>query len=260
MTTIITATLAIALYLIASILGWKDQAKPVLRYLLMAAVLLHLFFVYQNLWPATGLDLGFFSIFTLVGWLCAVLLWFTTLRQPLHSLGIIVYPFAALSVGLRLVFSTPHTLSLEPTVGLELHILLSVLAYSLLSIAVIQAILLFVQDARLRQHHPGGFTRSLPPLETMESLLFRMITLGFSVLSLSLLSGMIYLEDMFAQHLVHKTILSFIAWGLFAILLIGRWRFGWRGQIAIRWAITAFITLMLAYFGSKFVLELVLQR
>ncbi len=151
-------------------------------------------------------------------------------------------------------------MTLELSVGLESHIVLSILAYSLLSIAAVQSILLFIQDARLRQHHPAGFIRSLPPLETMEGLLFKIIALGFLMLSLSLLSGLIYLEDMFAQHLVHKTILSIIAWGLFAILLFGRWRFGWRGQIAIRWTITAFVVLMLAYFGSKFVIELILQR
>ena len=79
-------------------------------------------------------------------------------------------------------------------------------------------------------------------------------------LTISLLSGLFYLEDILAQHLVHKTILSFGAWLLFGILLWGRFQFGWRGRTAIRWTISGFVFLMLAYFGSKFVIELVIQR
>ena len=94
----------------------------------------------------------------------------------------------------------------------------------------------------------------------MERLLFRMIAVGFILLSVSLLSGLVFLEDIFAQHLIHKTVLSIAAWGVFALLLWGRWRLGWRGRIAIRWTLAGFAVLMLAYFGSKFVLELVLQR
>ena len=94
----------------------------------------------------------------------------------------------------------------------------------------------------------------------MESLLFQMIATGFTLLTLALVTGVLFLEDIFAQHLVHKTVLSIIAWGVFAILLWGRWRFGWRGRVAIRWTIGGFIFLMLAYFGSKFVLELIINR
>ena len=134
---------------------------------------------------------------------------------------------------------------------LRLHVLTSMLAYSLLTLASAQAILLAVQDNHLRRHHPGGFIRALPPLQTMESLLFEMIGVGFALLSVALVTGFIYLEDMFAQHLVHKTVLSIAAWCAFAVLLWGRWRFGWRGRTAIRWTLGGFIALMLAFFGSK---------
>ena len=102
------------------------------------------------------------------------------------------------------------------------------------------------------------YDRMMPPLTTMESLLFDAIIIGFVCLSVSLVSGMVFLEDMFAQHLAHKTVLSIIAWLVFAILLTGRWMVGWRGRTAIRWTLGGFISLMLAYFGSKFVLELIL--
>ncbi len=227
----------------------------------LIAVILHGWILYHNIFynPA-GLDLGFFTIFSLVGWLVALLLLTTSFRQPIECLGILVLPFTALALLLRLISDQHHYIPHGLDIGLKFHITISILAYSLLSIAMVQALLLYVQDAHLHNKRPGGFIRSLPPLQTMETLLFRMIGLGFMVLSISLLSGMLFVEDLFAQHLVHKTILSIIAWLIFAILLGGRWRFGWRGRIAVRWAMTAFVMLMLAYFGSKFVVELVLQH
>ena len=103
------------------------------------------------------------------------------------------------------------------------------LAYSLLTLAAVQAILLAIQDHHLRSRHPGGFVRGLPPLQTMESLLFEMIAAGFVLLTLALVSGFAFLENMFAQHLVHKTVLSTLAWLVFGGLLLGRFRYGWRG-------------------------------
>jgi ABC-type uncharacterized transport system permease subunit len=142
----------------------------------------------------------------------------------------------------------------------DAHILLSILAYSVLSIGALQAVLLAVQEKHLREKRPGGFIRALPPLQTMETLLFRMIGAGFILLSLALVSGALFVQDLFAQHLVHKTVLSIVAWAVFAILLWGRQRFGWRGRTAIRWTLSGFFSLMLAYFGSKWVLEVVLGR
>lgn len=141
---------------------------------------------------------------------------------------------------------------------LELHVLISVSAYSILILAALQAVLLRVQDSHLHGKHPGGFVRLLPPLQTMERLLFQIIGIGFLLQSLSLLTGFIFLEDMFAQHLVHKTVLSVAAWVVFAVLLWGRWRFGWRGRVAIRWTLTGVLFLLIAYLGSKLVLELIL--
>jgi ABC-type uncharacterized transport system permease subunit len=94
----------------------------------------------------------------------------------------------------------------------------------------------------------------------METLLFQMIGTGLFFLSISLVSGFIFIEDLFAQHLVHKTVLSIIAWIIFSSLLIGRFRYGWRGKTAVRWTLTGFFLLLLAYFGSKLVLEIILHR
>lgn len=266
---LLPALAAILMYLLAGGLLWRRlvsgaPAAPATRLRLLApgliAVVLHGVLLWQVLFTPAGVDVGFYTIFTLVGWLAALLLLLSALSRPVESLGIVVLPFTAVTVLLRLLSDERHILARDLAAGLEFHILVSILAYSLLSIAVVQAILLYFQDAHLHNKQPGGIVRALPPLETMETMLFQMIGLGFIVLSISLLSGGLYLEDILAQHLVHKTVLSIVAWILFGILLWGRVQFGWRGRVAIRWTIAAFIVLMLAYFGSKFVIELVLQR
>ena len=136
--------------------------------------------------------------------------------------------------------------------------MISVVAYSLIMLGAIQALLLAYQDYSFRTHNPGGFIRYLPPMHDMETLLFQFLGFGFVCLSASLLTGFLFLEDIFAQHLVHKTVLSIVAWFILAVLLFGRFQFGWRGKTAIRWTLSAFAFLMLAYFGSKLVLEFIL--
>ena len=123
----------------------------------------------------------------------------------------------------------------------------------------VAALLLLLQDHHLKHKHPSGLIRNFPPLQTMESLLFGFLWAGWLLLSLSLLSGWLFFEDLFAQHLVHKTVLSCIAWVVFAVLLAGRHQLGWRGHKAIRWTLAGFCLLMLAYFGSKLVREFILH-
>lgn len=252
----------------AGYLLWRlrlgPEAPPVGRMRLMAiaglALVLHAFVLYQRVWTGAGLDLQFFNAVSLVAWLIALVWLVTALTQPVENLGITILPAAFLALLLELL-APPGVRRTEGfSFALDAHILLSLLAYSVLAIAAVQALLLAVQEKHLRDRHPGGFIRALPPLQTMETLLFRMLGTGFALLSLALASGFAFLEDVFAQHLVHKTVLSITAWLIFALLLWGRWRFGWRGRTAIRWTLGGFAALMLAYFGSKWVLEVVLKR
>ena len=225
-----------------------------------AALLLHAFMLYFELFTAGGLNLSFFNAVSLAAWTVAGMLLVSSLSKPVENLAILALPVAAITVLLDLRYPGNHLLDQSAGWALRVHVLTSMLAYSLLTLASAQALLLAIQNNHLRRHHPGGFIRALPPLQTMEALLFEMISLGFLLLSVALVTGFAYLEDMFAQHLVHKTVLSIVAWIAFAILLWGRYRFGWRGRTAIRWTLVGFAVLMLAYFGSKAVIELILQR
>ncbi|MDQ3731070.1 MAG: cytochrome c biogenesis protein CcsA, partial [Pseudomonadota bacterium] len=177
-----------------------------------------------------------------------------------ETLAIMVLPVAAVTLALDQFMPNQPVIAAPAGSSLQIHILISLVAYSLLSIAALQALVLAVQDWQLHNHRPGGLIRALPPLQWMEDLLFQLIAVGFALLSVSLLTGFFFLEDIFAQHLVHKTVLSIVAWLVFAVLLFGRMRFGWRGRTAIKWTLSGILALMLAYFGSKLVLELILQR
>lgn len=265
---ILTITsLAIVLYLTVSLLLGRrlvsgvaagQGARLALISLGLGAVILHAVLAYNSIVTGAGINLGFYNAASLVMGLIALLMLLAAISQPIENLGIVVLPLAALALLLDQVFSSQHILATAGAQNIEIHIILSLLAYSLLSLAALQAVLLAVQDYQLRHKHPGGFMRALPPMRVMESLLFQIIAVGFFLLSLALLSGIIYLDDIFAQHLVHKTVLSILAWLVFAILLFGRWKAGWRGRTAIRWTLGGFLALLLAYFGSKLVLEVIL--
>lgn len=267
--TVTAPIIAALLYLAAgALLSWRlaqglnasAASKSVAQVLWFAALAVHLPSLYSDIVTPQGLNLAFFNVLSLVTDVIALILLFSSMVRPVMNLGVFVLPLAAIAAILRAAFpmATAHVAYADP--GLQAHILLSILAYSLFSIAAVQAILLAVQNHHLRHRHPGGFIRALPPLETMEQLLFQMIAIGYGFLTLSLVTGALNLSNVFAQHLVHKTVLSIFAWVLFSVLLWGRHHFGWRGRTAIRWTMGGFVVLMLAYFGSKFVLELILKR
>jgi ABC-type uncharacterized transport system permease subunit len=144
--------------------------------------------------------------------------------------------------------------------GIDLHIALSLVAYSVLMIAAFQAVLIAIADRQLRRKRPLRIMRLLPPLATMEVLLFQLLTVGLFLLTLGLLSGFMFVHDLFAQHLVHKTVLSLLAWLVFAVLLWGRYLRGWRGRIAVRYTLAGFLLLAVGFFGSEVVLQLILKR
>jgi len=203
------------------------------------------------------LNFSFFNSLSVTAWFTVILLLLYSIGRPVLALGLIVFPMSAVVVGCALIFARQHALSVEPE--LQWHVLISVIAYALLTMAAVQSVLVALQDRRLRTHRTGGVLNALPSLKLMEQVLLQLLIASFLLLLLALITGFIFLDDLFAQRLVHKTALSILALVLLAILLIGHFRFGWRGQKAARMTLGAYIALLLGYFGSKFVKELLLS-
>jgi len=225
----------------------------------LAGLLLHCLALHNSMVSAAGINLGFYNALSLVSVFITLFTLIAVWRYPVEILAIILLPIATITMMLNFNNETQHVLDTGTSNALIFHILTSIIAYSLLALAALQAILLSIQNKLLHAHQAGGIVKLLPPLKNMEILLFEVIVVGFIALTISLGSGLIFLENMFAQHLAHKTILSILAWILFLTLLIGHWKMGWRGRVAVRWTLGGFISLMLAYFGSKFVLEVLLS-
>ena len=202
----------------------------------------------------------FFSMLSLIFLVISLLFILSAIKQPIETLAIIIFPFSAIAVFLNINNAAPLTPSVNVNGHLQTHIILSILSYSLLTVAAFQAIFLSFQEKQLHDRHPSRLINCLPPMQLMETLLFRVLFLGLLLLTFALASGFIYLDDIFAQQLAHKTVLSILAWILFTTLLCGRYFLGWRGQKAVKWTYGGYFALMLAYFGSKFVLQLVLNQ
>ncbi|MCZ6566482.1 MAG: cytochrome c biogenesis protein CcsA [Gammaproteobacteria bacterium] len=222
------------------------------------ACALHAIHLYPQTFTKLGLNLTFYNAVSIMLFIISALILILSITKKREFLGLFILPIAVASVALT-IFRPETAASTSSLHGLQIHIVTSLFAFSVLTISALQSILLFSQDRHLRKHSVGSITRALPPLHDTEKFLFQTISVGFVLLSVALGSGFLFLENMFEQHLVHKTILSIIAWIVFALLLAGRWQFGWRGQKAMHWTLGGFGFLILAYLGSKFVQELILS-
>ncbi|QAU33516.1 cytochrome c biogenesis protein CcsA [Janthinobacterium sp. 17J80-10] len=232
--------------------------------------LLHGIALAMDVLSPLALRLGFAVMLSATLWISVAVYWLESRNFPLDGLRPLVLPCAALAVLLPIVF--PGTVvSLEGKPALfSWHVAISLLAYSTLTIAAFHAILMALQESKLHTRSPAAFGGGwfaaaldrLPALLTMEKLLFRMIGLGFALLTLTVLSGVVFSDQLFGQPVKwnHKTIFTMLSWFMFGLLLVGRrWR-GWRGKTALSFTLSGFATLLLAYVGSRFVLEVVLHR
>jgi ABC-type uncharacterized transport system permease subunit len=233
-------------------------AHPLTMAVAGAALLAHLAVSWNQLSTTQGIDFSLMPISVAILFVINLIVIVGSLRQPLHNLFLLLFPAAVALLSIAAFFQGDTQSGKVFTLGLGMHILLSVVAYSLMTIAALEAVFLAYQNRQLHQHHTSGLMRVLPPMQTMESLLFTLVATGFILLTLALATGFAFIEDFFAQHLAHKTVFSILAWVVYAILLWGRFQLGWRGKTATLWTLTGFFTLMLAFWGSKFVLEVVL--
>jgi ABC-type uncharacterized transport system permease subunit len=233
--------------------------RPLLA-LAFAALALHLVNVVVVIRTDAGYDFSFFHIATLFSWVMVAIVLVSSLRKPLENLLLALLPIAVLS----LLSATLLPGSAEPitdlTAGVAVHSILGIVAFSIITVAAVQALLVAWLNRELKRHHFHPALRHAPPLQTMEALLFESIHYGFAALLGVIITGFMFMDDMFAQHLVHKTALTLVSCGVFGVLLWGRHVNGWRGKVALRWIFSGYSVLLLAYFGSKFVLELLLNR
>ena len=223
------------------------------------AVLLHAVTTYQTLTQSGGINLGISPMLSLMALSVVAIVLISSFRRQIDNLFIVIFPIATLTILPEVFFPGEASAKQELATGIFGHILLSIAAYSLLTIAAVQALLLSLGDNMLRNHRPGVL-RNMPPLETIEQLMFEMVAWGLVFLTLSITSGFIFLEDISGPGLWHHTVITLMAWGVFMVLLWGRYQLGWRGAIASRWALSGFVLLALGYFGSKVVIELILSR
>ncbi len=254
--------LAAVLYIVATlVLAWpllRGGAAHARAGLWIAAIAVVVHFAVLVSMHRGGIDLHFFAALSLVGACMAAMCLLVNFMRPIATLGVLVFPIAALL--LLIDTFAPPTAPLPIEWQIKLHVVFALLGYSVLSVAALLAMLLATQEHALRRREFGGFAAVLPPLTLTEALMFQLIAAGFVLLTLTLLSGILFVENLFAQHLIHKTVLSIAAWLVFGTLLFGRWRYGWRGRRAVRLTLSGMALLILAYFGSRFVLEVVLKR
>ena len=232
------------------------------RIAIAAALLIHAAGLYDALFAEVGMRFSFSFALSLMMWLAVLIYWLESFMARMEGMQPMVLPLAALCTALPVFFPNVHLVANASATGFKLHFLAAMLAYSLLTLSALHAIFMGFTENALHKRSVKRSLGSLPPLLTMEKLLFRMLLIGFILLTLTVGSGVFFSEELFGKPLTvdHKTLFAFASWGIFATLLIGRHAWGWRGKRALRWTLAGFALLILAYVGSRFVAEVILGR
>jgi ABC-type uncharacterized transport system permease subunit len=233
----------------------------VAAWILPMALLLHAWIGWHDVATPEGLDLSFVNAVSVVAGLVAAVAWVSGLLATLPAVGTVVLPIAAVASLLPALIVNVHRFNYTGDTIAAVHVAIALGAYAMFLVAALQALLLMGLEKRLRRRMLEPEAAAVPLL-TLERFLFRLIAVGFLLLTLTLVSGMLFTEQLFGKPLVfnHKSVFSVLGWLTFGALLIGRWRYGWRGRVALRWIIAGTVFLFLAYLGSKFVLEVLLGR
>ncbi len=232
------------------------------RLILLAALVGHGLSLRQEIFQGDAMRFSFAIALSVMLWLAIALYWVESFYARMEGLQVIGLPLAALAVVLPAMFPDAHRLANAGSFVFRTHLLMAMLAYSLFTLAAMHATLMAVAEKGLHRGRISPFLAGLPPLLTMEALLFRLIHVAFALLTLTLVSGIVFSETLFGKAFTfnHKTVFAILSWLIFAALLYGRHRHGWRGRLALRWTLAGFMALLLAYVGSRFVLEVLLGR
>ncbi|MEO6975229.1 MAG: cytochrome c biogenesis protein CcsA [Gallionella sp.] len=270
MSNLILSLITSASYCLLAAYFWRAQARgegdllirgPV-GHLVLIPLALHGYLLVQGIFAGGAFDLGLLHALSAILWLTLLVYWVARFFYPIGGLQALVLPMAAVAVVLPELFHTDNILKNTGLFAFRAHLTAALLAYSLFTIAALHAVLISQVEKRLHQATLPRVLRSLPPLMTMETLLFRMIGIGFVLLTLTLASGMVFSEEIFGEawQFNHKVLFGFVSWLVFAVLLWGHHFYGWRGRTAVHWTVGGFVLLLLAYLGSRFVLEVLLHR
>lgn len=231
--------------------------------LVPVALVLHGMLLYRRVIVPDGLDLGIANAISMLVWLTVLIYWLAGLAfEGLAGILGLMAPVAFLAVLLTAVIPTHHIVTYGGDPLFALHFGIAMLAYSLFIVATVHAVVMLAEEKWLHRGLLPPFLKSLPPLLVMEALLFRMLLAAFVLLTLTVVSGVLFSEQLFGKPftLTHKTVFAIASWFIFGGLLLGHYLRGWRGRIAVYWTLAGFTALLLAYVGSKVVLELILKR
>lgn len=232
------------------------------RTLIASSMALHAAGLYGRLFVADSMQFSFALATSIMLLLATLVYWVESFSSRTEGLQPLVLPAAAAGALLPIVFSRSHVLEHATSIGFRLHFLSAMLAYGLFALAALHALLMGFAEKRLHRRTLSRGLIALPPLLTMELLLFRMVWAAFVLLTVAVGSGIFFSDSLYGRPLTldHKTLFAMISWALVAALLIGRHYWGWRGRVAQRWLIAGFVALILAYVGSRFVAEVLLGR
>jgi ABC-type uncharacterized transport system permease subunit len=242
------------------------------RALLLVALAVHGLLLHLTIFPHDAMVFGFAFALSAMFWLGACIYWIESFFFPLEGLALLVLPLACIASLMPLAFGGVPVLPYAAAPMFKLHFIIANVAYGLFAIAALHAVLMLFAERRLHalrsalQSNGGGWFAgwldTLPPLLTLEKLLFRLIGAGFVLLTLTLVSGALFSEQLLGRPLTfdHKTVFAVLSWLMFGALLAGRQVSGWRGRAALRWVLASFVALLLAYVGSRFVFEVLLHR
>lgn len=239
--------------------------QPWERAAIFGALALHTWSLALPLVGSESPRIGFAFALSSMLWLAVLFYWAESFFMNLAALQPLLLGLAAMAAPLTGLF--PGRAPLAISTEFWLHLSLVVLSSGVLTVAMLHAVLMAFMERRLHSARAEGDAilgplASLPPLLTMERLLFLLIGLGFILLTLTLATGIVLSESVHGRGLrfTHETLFAVIAWVVFGVLLAGRTLYGWRGRVAMRWALAGFLMVVLAGVGSRFVMEVVLGR
>jgi hypothetical protein len=249
------------------------QVGQMARVGLFVAIMLHGFALQNSILLDQRLQLSWALALSTAVWLGMIVFWLESLIIRIDGLQLLLLPAGALSCLLVALFPKEQMVAHAVDPAVRIHLLVALLAYGLVTISALQAILMSAIDRRL--HFPlaareakglrvvlGRILDAQPPLLAQEQVLFRVIWIAFALLTFAVISGSLISVAATGKWLPfdHKTVFTLLSWLTFGILLVGRYTRGWRGRIALRYTLLGFAFIVLSYTGSRFVVEVILQR